>query len=143
MPCSMPERPRHRLPPPITTATSTPSSLTAFTLEATTSACSGLMPRPSGPASASPPSLSNMRRYFAVGMLTPGSACFFSLFLSRPGAQKNRATVPCQPPGPILLRAFAQFPAGETADNHVLADGGDRLRQQIGHRQLLVFDEGL
>src|SRR3972149_1588977 len=69
MPRSIPSRPRQMLPAPMTMATCTPRSFTCSTLAATSSARWGSMPKPRSPESASPPSLSRMRRYLGSANL--------------------------------------------------------------------------
>ena len=63
MPSMAPVRPRQKLPPPTTTATSTSSSWRSAMMScAVASSVGPSMPRPPGPASASPDGLKTMRR---------------------------------------------------------------------------------
>src|SRR5213083_950563 len=64
MPRSLPVRPRKILPPPTTMTTSTPSWRTSPIWQAMSWIASGQIPTPDSPPSASPLSLSRMRRYF-------------------------------------------------------------------------------
>src|SRR5712675_1647565 len=61
MPCAEAARPRKMLPPPMTSAISTPSARTSAISEAMRSMTPGSMPKPVSPMRASPESLSRMR----------------------------------------------------------------------------------
>src|SRR5437762_664383 len=63
---SLPLRPRKILPPPTTMTTWTPRSRTSPIWRAMSWIASGQMPTPASPPSASPLSLSRMRRYFGL-----------------------------------------------------------------------------
>src|SRR5512142_1410136 len=76
MPCSATAAPRMKLPPPMTMATSTPSSWIFPISSARYRTYSGEMPNFRSPRSASPESLSSTRRYFAPSrVVIAGSLC--------------------------------------------------------------------
>src|SRR5690242_19974864 len=108
--------PRKMFPPPMTTATSTPSRTTSAISSAMRPIVSGSMPYPWPPASASPDSLSRMRRYAAAG---PGAAM-----------------------GGLAL---AHLEAGEPLHHDALAHLGGRLVHHVLHPGLArrVADERL
>src|SRR5688500_16747915 len=69
MPRSLPCSPRKMFPPPITTTTSTPNSRTSRICRAISLTDPASMPVPVSPPSASPLSLSRIRRYFGPALL--------------------------------------------------------------------------
>src|SRR5690606_18475685 len=74
MPASAPAIPRQMLPPPTTTATSTPASRTSTISPAMYWVKAPSMPEPVSPAKASPESLSRRRRYTVIGRPSPTTA---------------------------------------------------------------------
>src|SRR3990170_3398690 len=127
MPDSIPSRPRHKFPAPMTTAVWTPRPATWRTIAATSKARFGSMPKPCEPASASPPSLSRIRLYLASSILA---------------LPRKTSGQPLGWPGGSLDR-LAHFPAGESPDGDILAGGGDDLAQQVLHRLRFVTYVGL
>src|SRR5258706_6455967 len=82
MPCALAASPRKMLPPPMTTATSTPSPRTSAISDAIPSSVAGSMPNPDCPMSASPESLSRIRLKrgaFACAGSPMGSEVYYSL----------------------------------------------------------------
>src|SRR5438874_1536915 len=84
MPAAPGATPRKMLPPPMTTATCTPSLTTSAISATMRSIVSRLMPYASSPISASPDSLSSIRRYAgfaaAAGTAARGTATDGALF---------------------------------------------------------------
>src|SRR5262247_3606797 len=74
MPLAPGATPRNRLPPPITTAISSPSATTCAISPTMRESVAGLIPKASSPIRASPLSLSSTRLHFAAAAT---SGCFF------------------------------------------------------------------
>src|SRR3990172_3848867 len=155
MPDSIPSRPRHRFPAPMTTAVWTPRPATSRMMAATSKARFGSIPKPCVPARASPPSLSRTRLNTASPIISlPGKTS------GQPGGWPAPLLDPLPPPPPFLpphenppprggvpparsLDRLAHLPAGKTPDGHVFSGGGDNLMQQILDRFRFVPDIGL
>src|SRR6187551_1351559 len=106
MPRALAASPRNRLPPPMTTPTSTPSACTSPISRAICVAVVGSMPKGCSPISASPDSLRRTRLYAVFPADTTGDY--------------RRS-----PRDDTSASALADFETDETRDADVLAELGD------------------
>src|SRR5437879_4464728 len=124
MPCADAASPRKMLPPPMTTATSTPRARTSATSEAMFSSVAGSMPKPPAPMSASPDSLSRIR--LKRGLAAGAASAMGGDYISETGLLGDLG-------GKIVLLLFqplTQLPADEAPNLDVLAQLGHQLREQ-------------
>src|SRR5262249_46605935 len=118
MPCAEAASPRKMLPPPMTTATSTPRPRTSATSAAMLSRVVGSMPKPAAPMSASPESLSRMRLKRGVAAGTASAmGGDYSSETGLLGHLGGKIVL-------LLLQPLAQLPADEAPDLDVLAELG-------------------
>src|SRR5882672_748668 len=133
MPAAPGATPRNRLPPPITTAISSPSEATWAISPTMRESVAGLIPNASSPISASPLSLSSTRLNFSAAAT---SGCFFGLVFIFLGLAHLRHHLGGEI-ARLLLDALADHVEKEAGDR-----GLARLQQGV-HRLLVVLDERL
>src|SRR5262245_7877654 len=124
--CARADSPRKMLPPPMTTATSTPSAWTSLISPAIRCTTPASMPKPVSPISASPLSLRRILENTGRGVFSPFP-------MATCGASSALRGVEC----------FAENKSGKPADADILAKLADVGRQVVLDRDRRILYEWL